>query len=230
MSTLTKQEKIEKLKKWFLGTKFDTDVTKQTLKYPHANISLQSMLDSSAKLILITRGQEKADDRDNLKFSSFLGLEDFLHEHIAKDAGKLQKKAQLKIRQKRNLDWWHSGFFTPQLRSTIVGNSLSCAVEGINPIAILADSHKVTKMGEGGLQGDSSIPKESRQLSSSSFGFFDPALVVESTRIGVTNYLNQGVAKGKDRKLYRVMKNAKGDLEWVSHDKVLNSTIKIPEA
>jgi DNA-directed RNA polymerase beta subunit len=229
MSTLTKAEKIEKLKKWLAGTRLDPSVTGQTLNHPYASISLQSMLDSSKKIIAVSNNKAKPDDRDNLKFSSFLGFEDYLHEHIAKDAGRLQKKAQLKIRQKRNLDWWHSGFFTPQLRSTVIGNSLSSSVEGINPIAILSDSSKVTKVGTGGIS-ESAIPDESRQLSSSSFGFFDPALVVESTRIGVTNYINQGVAKGRDRKLYRVMKNNNGDLEWVSHDKVLNSTVKIPEA
>lgn len=231
MSILTKQEKIDKLKKWMSGTKLDTDITQQTLNHPYGNISPQAMLAASAKLIKVNKGDVKPDDRDNLKFSSFLGLEDFITEHIAKDAGKLQKKAQLKIRQKRNLDWMHSGFFTPQIRSTVVGNSLATSIEGINPIAIYGDSHKITKMGEGGLGSDQAIPDESRQLSPSSFGFMDPTLVVESTRIGVVNYATHNTAKGKDRKLYHVMKNSKtGKMEWVPHTTILNSTIKIPEA
>jgi hypothetical protein len=73
------------------------------------------------------------------------------------------------------------------------------------------------------------IPDESRNVSPSSFGFFDPLHISENLNIGVTNYVNHNVAKGNDNKLYRVMKTVDGKLKWMNHEDVLNHQILIPE-
>ena len=228
---LSKQEKIAKLKEYLDKTRVDEGVVKDTLNVNTDRINPHMLLAASTKVLKVNREEVEPDDRDNLKYSDFLGLEDFIHEHVHKDAGKLQRKAKMKMDQKKNLDWMHAGFFTPQVRSIIVGNSLSQNVEGNNPLELMSTSHRVTKMGEGGLQSTQSIPEESRAVSPSSFGLFDALQNVESTAIGVTNYLARNVIKGNDRKLYKLLKNNKtGKIEWVSHDKMLNSKVRIPDA
>jgi hypothetical protein len=85
-------------------------------------------------------------------------------------------------------------------------------------------------MGEGGIGSTDAIPQESRQVSESSFGFVDPAHSVESSKIGVSQYIATNTLKGRDNKLYKlVMNNKTGKKEWVDHETLLNSRVQIPE-
>lgn len=227
---LSKQEKIEALKTWLAKTSIDSTVTKQTLGESLSSVSARALLLASSKLIKINKQEVEPDDRDNLKYSSFLGLEDLVADHIEKDSGGLRKKAAMKIRQKKNLSWLSSSFFTPQVKSVVVGNSLSNNVEGINPMEHFDNAHRITKMGEGGIASSEAIPKESRQVSHSSFGFIDPLHISESIGVGVSQFLAMNTLKGRDNKLYKLVKNSKtGQKEWVDHETLLNSKVKIPE-
>ena len=51
---------------------------------------------------------------------------------------------------------------------------------------------------------------------------------METEKIGVTNFIAHNVAKGKDGKLWRVMKTKDG-LKWMDHEDVLSKQVKIPE-
>jgi DNA-directed RNA polymerase beta subunit len=225
---LSRPEKISKLKQWLNHTKLDKDIVKSNVGVEDDKISPQVLLASSAKLIKINKGEAEPDDRDNLKFSKFMGIEDFVEEHIQRDASKIQQKAAYKMQMKKNLSWLTPGFFTPQIRSVIIGNSLANNVDGINPLEHWDNSHKVTKMGPGGIPSTDAIPPESRNVAPSSFGFFDPVHISESEKIGVTSYINHNVAKGDDCKLYRVMKTKHG-LKWMDHEDVLSKQVHIPE-
>ena len=226
---LSPQEKTDALKKWLAKTFIDPVVTKQTLGEALDSVSARTLLVASAKLIKINKKEIDPDDRDNLRYSTFLGLEDFIKDHIEKDAGGLRKKAAFKAQQKKNLTWLTPSFFTGQIKSVIIGNSLSNNVDGINPMEHFDNAHRVTKMGEGGIAGSESIPKESRQINTSSFGFFDPLHIAESDKVGVTQYIAANTLKGRDNKLYKLVKDKKGALSWVDHETLLNSRVKIPE-
>ena len=225
---LTKTEKLSKLKQWLNSTKLDASIVKSNIGVDADHINAKVLLASSAKLIKINKGESAPDDRDNLKFSNFMGFEDMVAEHIARDAGKLQQKAAFKMQTKKNLSWLTPGFFSPQLRSVIVGNALAQNVDGINPLEFWDNSHRVTKLGPGGITSTSAIPDSSRNVAPSSFGFFDPVHIMESEKIGVTNFINHGVAKGEDNKLYRIMKTKDG-LKWLDHEDILSRQASIPE-
>jgi DNA-directed RNA polymerase beta subunit len=227
--TQTKQEKLEKLKLWLSKTSIDSVVTNKTIGVSSGTVTPTVLLVASAKCLRINKGEVEPDDRDNLVFSTFKGMEDFVKEHVEKDAGKLQLKARLKMRQKKDLSWLHGGFFTPQVRSVIIGHQLSQNIEGINPLENIDVSNKVSKMGEGGIQSSTGIPDESRAVSSSQFGFFDPFHMVESDTIGVVNYFTRHVRKGEDGKLYRLMLDRDKKPCWVDHEKILESKVELPE-
>ena len=148
---LSKVEKVSKIKQWLNNTELDPKVVHTTLGVNENHINPQVLLASSAKLLKINKHEAEPDDRDNLKFSKFMGIEDFIEEHIARDAGKIQQKAAYKMQMKKNLSWLTPGFFSPQIRSVVIGNSLSNNVDGINPLEHWDNSHKVTKMGPGGI-------------------------------------------------------------------------------
>lgn len=226
---LTRQEKIAALKTWLAKTFIDPVVTKQTLGESLSSVSARTLLVASGKLIGINKKEVEPDDRDNLRYSTFLGLEDFVKDHIEKDAAGLRKKAAQKIQQRKSLAWLSSSFFTPQIKSVIIGNSLSNNVDGINPMEHFDNAHRVTKMGEGGIASTDSIPDESRQINTSSFGFFDPLHIAESDKVGVTQYIAANTLKGRDNKLYKLVKDKEGKLKWIDHETILNSRVKIPE-
>lgn len=228
--TLTKQEKITKLKEYMKNMKLDASVMGQTVGSPVSYLSPQTILDASAKLLKVFSRQTEPDDRDNMLFSKFLGPEDYMQEHIEHDAGKLQMKAKAKIRQKRNLSWMHAGFFTPQIKSIYVGNALAQNIEGVNPMEQYMLAHKVTKMGEGGIGSDQAIPDSSRQVNESQFGLVDPIQTVEANTIGVVNFFVNNSRKGADGKIYRqVIDNSTNKPVWIDHQEFLTSTIDIPE-
>jgi DNA-directed RNA polymerase beta subunit len=225
---LTKQEKASRLKQWLNSTVLDANVVKRTLGVDSGNLNAQIFLEASRKLIKLNRREVEPDDRDNLRYSKFLGIEDFVEEHILKDAARLQQKASQKMQHKKNLQWLTPGFFTQQVRSVIIGNALSQNVEGINPLEHYDNSHRVSKMGPGGIPSREAFPDESRQVNTSSFGFFDPVHIMEGDP-GAANYLAHNVAKGRDLKLYRVMKDKDGKLKWFSHEETLDEQVKVPE-
>jgi len=226
---LTRQEKIQQIRDFFNKTKIDKSVTQHTLNKEYSNVNPELLTTTSGKLLRIHKNEVDPDDRDNLLFSKFHGLEDHLVQHVQKDAGKLNAKARMKMEQKKNLSWLDAGFWSPQLRSVLVSNSLTQPIDGINPIEFLSLSHKVTKMGEGGIFSSESVPQESHQISDSSFGWIDPMQVPESLDIGVTSYFTQGTRKGFDNKLYKLVKDKNGNKVWKDHETLLNSVVDIPE-
>jgi len=228
--SLSKQEKITKLKEYFKHMKLDASVMGRTTGTPSTFVTPQILLDASKKLLAVFGRKIAPDDRDNVVFSKFLGTEDYIKEHIEHDAGKIQFKAKNKLRQKRNLSWLHAGFFTPQIKSVFVGNSLAQNIEGVNPMEQYMLAHKVTKMGMGGIGSNEAIPDSSREVNESQFGLLDPIQTVEATTIGVVNFFVHNIRKGTDGKLYRqVIDNATGKPVWIDHQEFLSSVIDIPE-
>jgi DNA-directed RNA polymerase beta subunit len=228
--SLSKQEKIIKLKEYFKGMRLDAAVMGRTIGSPATFVTPLIILDSSVKLLKVFGRQAEPDDRDNVIFSKFLGPEDHVKEHIEHDAGKIQLKAKNKLRQKRNLSWLHAGFFSPQVKSVFVGNALSQNIEGVNPMEQYMLAHKVTKMGEGGIGSTEAIPDSSREVNESQFGILDPIQTVEATTIGVVNFFVNNVRKGTDGKIYRqVIDNTTNKPVWIDHQEFLSSVIDVPE-
>ena len=226
----TRQEKISEIKQYLSNVKLDATVMNKTMGVSATSITPGLLLDSSAKLIKVYSREVESDDRDNLMFAKFLGAEDYVKEHIEHDAGKIQAKAKMKLRQKRNLSWLHSGFFTSQVKSVFVGNSLAQNIEGVNPMEQYMLAHKVSKMGEGGIGSTEAIPDSSRAVNESQFGLLDPLATVEATTIGVVNFFTHNTRKGDDGKLYRMVLDPAGKPVWIDHQKFLSSKIDIPES
>ena len=227
---LTPSEKSKQINSWLNKAKLDPGVVSQTLNIDTDHINTKVLLEASKKLIKINKLEVEPDNRDDLKFANFLGLEDFVKEHIEKDAGRLQLKAKGKMQQKKDLSWLHAGFFSPQIKSIMIGGSnLAQHIEGHNPIDNFDVSHKVTKLGEGGIPSVDAVPDESRNVNSSYFGFFDPFRISETKTVGVDHRFAQNVVKGKDNKLYRLVYDKNRKPVWVDHETLLKSKVEIPE-
>lgn len=228
--SLTTEEKTSEVKQWLKKTELDPEVVSQTIGVNANHINVQVLLEASKKLIKINKLETEADNRDDLKYMTFHGFEDFIKEHIEKDAGRVQQRAKMKMQQKKDLSWLHPGFFSGQLRSIITGGSqLSQHTEGHNPIDNYDISSKVTKLGEGGIGSVEAVPDESRNVNSTYFGFFDPFRISETKTVGVDHRFAHNVIKGRDNKLYRYVLDKNKKPVWVDHEVLLRSKVEIPE-
>jgi DNA-directed RNA polymerase beta subunit len=227
---LSPEEKKHEVKSWLKKTVIDPEVVHQTLGISVDHVSPEIMLEASKKLIKINRLEAEPDNRDDIRFNTFHALEDYVQEHVEKDAGKVQARAKMKMQQKKDLSWLHAGFFSPQIRSIISGGSqLSQNIEGHNPIDNFDVSTKVTKLGPGGIPGVDAVPDESRQVNSSYFGFLDPFRISETKTVGVDHRFAHNVVKGRDNKLYRLVLDHEKKPKWISHEEFLKSRVEIPE-
>lgn len=226
---LSPEEKKQKIKEWLAATELDASVVGKTLGVHASSVTAQVLLEASKKLIKINRLEAEPDNRDDLRFNTFHSFEDFVSEHVEKDAGKYQNKFKQKMQQKKDLGtWFHSGFFSPQIRSIVIGSQLSQNIEGHNPIDNYDVSTKITKLGPGGITGVDAVPDESRQVNSSYFGFFDPFRISETKTVGVDHRIAHNVIKGRDKKIYRLVLDKDMKPKWVSHEELLDSKVGIP--
>ncbi len=229
-STVSPEEKKQQLKEWLSKTELDANVVGQTLGVHASSITAEVLLAASSKLIKLNKLEQEPDNRDDIRFNTFHGMEDYVTEKIMKDDLKVQQRAKMKMQQKKNLSWLHAGFFSPQIRSIVVGGSqLSQSIEGHNPIDNFDISTKVTKLGPGGIPGIDAIPDESRAVNSSYFGFLDPFRISETKTVGVDHRFAHNVIKGRDNKLYRVVLDKDKNHVWVDHETLLNSKVEIPD-
>ncbi len=230
MNLLSPEEKKHEVRGWLKKTVIDPEVVHQTLGISVDHVSPELLLEASKKLIKINRLEAEPDNRDDIRFNTFHGLEDFVKEHVDKDAGKVQARAKMKMQQKKDLSWLHAGFFSPQIRSIISGGSqLAQSIEGHNPIDNFDISTKVTKLGPGGIPGVDAVPDESRQVNSSYFGFLDPFRISETKTVGVDHRFAHNVVKGRDNKLYRLVYDKQMKPVWVDHEVLLRSKVQLPE-
>ena len=216
-----------KLKDVLGKMQLDPEITEQTLGAKHSNVTPDALIRATGKLLNISKGIEHEDDRDALHYQKIMFPDDLIAERIEKDwdkrlTGKLlwqsSRKGQLAV---------YPGHLTPQIDAVFTKSGLGQMIEECNPIETLDQRYRVLRTGEGGIS-ESGIPKESRNLQSSHFGFIDPARSPESGKVGVDSRLGINIYRGSDGQIYSPMRNAAGKIVPVSAKQAVNSVIAFP--
>lgn len=180
----------------------DPIVTKRTLGQPFANLSKDAILETTRKLLAISRGEADVDDRDALANQTVMGPEDLIAERIAKDAGGVRRNMLWKSSFRRNLSGVLSGALNKQIDSAVLHSGLGNSLEETNPSDIFDKQYSISRLGEGGIPSLDAIPMEARAVQPSHLGFMDPLRTPESFRVGVDVYLANSVRKGTDGRIY----------------------------
>jgi DNA-directed RNA polymerase beta subunit len=212
-------------------SQIDPEVVTRTLGMDGKNLSTSLMLRASQKLLNIQKGLEHEDDRDSMANKNFVGPEDLFEERVLKDSGKLISNLLYKSTYNRQLKGMKPGYFTPQLDSLIIGNSLSNHIAGINPLEIYDYQKRVVQTGEGAIQSSDAIPASSRNVSPSQVMVIDPIRSSESKNIGVDQRFSSVAKKGNDGNIYFPVKNTKtGKNEYINAIKMSQSIVGFPMA
>lgn len=208
----------------------DPEVVTRTLGMTQKNLNPQLILRASQKLLNIQKGLEDSDDRDSMANKNFVGPEDLFEERVKKDAGQLARGLLFRSTYNRQLKGMRPGYFTPQLESLIVGNSLSNHISGINPLEIYDYQKRVVQTGEGAISSGDAIPLSSRNVSPSQAMVIDPIRSSESKNIGVDQRFALKAMKGDDGNIYFPLRNKRtGKEEYVNAIKMSQSIVAFPK-
>jgi DNA-directed RNA polymerase subunit beta' len=196
---------LEKLKEYtyshFDNTELYPDVTKITLGHPYSKADGKALLAASSKLLAVSRGEEKQDDRDSLVFKEVAHVEDFIPTYLDKKRPWIHGKIRQSIdSDKKNISQILQGgdiFKGPIIDFFMKGGNVSERGEQTNPLQMLSSHFKTTTVAPdfGGIKNVENLRDEMRAINPSQFGFLDPMHTPESERTGITLHLGTAVRK-----------------------------------
>ena len=224
------EQKIELVKRKLSGMEVDPEVTYRTLGKAHSNIDPDTLMDASSKLLSVARGEAEPDDRDALSNKWFRTPDDMFHDRVVKDAGRVAQALFWRSKYDRSLKRLKPGHFTPQLHGLVIGNSLSQAVSGINPMELLDLRLKVVQTGEGGIGSSDMVPDSAREVHPTQLGFIDYIKTPESTSVGIDQRFAYSVRKGPGNQIYTKVLGRDGKPVWRTPSQLYGKRLAFPES
>jgi DNA-directed RNA polymerase subunit beta len=210
------------------GMEMDPDVTSATLGQPFKNVSADSILAATRRILAIHKKEADPDDRDAMAYQNMYGPEDLFAERM-KSAYKIMRPMLWASSFKKNLSSFSPGFLTSHLNSAITSSGLGQPLEEVNPADLLNQVTRVSRLGEGGIPSLQAVPEEARNVQPSHFGFIDPLLTPESLKVGVDSRVAINSRKGIDGKVYSSFRDVKtGKDIWKTPQELSNSVIAFP--
>lgn len=223
-------EKAKFISEALAGSGLDPDVVVRTLGLENVTgVTGQVMLRAAQKLLNINRGAEDPDERDNPRFSKFYGVEDMMRERIDKDAGRLTKSMLFRAKRDRSLARIGRNALAPYLDTFLSGSGLAMPGEEANPLSILTQQSRITRLGEGGISSPDLVTPEARNVQGDYLGYVDFISGPESFGIGIDVRAALGTMKGSDHRLYNKMMDLRtGKTRYVALDDAASHTVAFP--
>ena len=223
-------EKAKFISEALAGSGLDPDVVVRTLGLENVTgVTGQVMLRAAQKLLNINRGAEDPDERDNPRFSRYYGVEDMMRERIDKDAGRLTKSMLFRAKRDRSLARIGRNALAPYLDTFLSGSGLAMPGEEANPLSILTQQSRITRLGEGGISSPDLVTPEARNVQGDYLGYVDFISGPESFGIGIDVRAALGTMKGSDHRLYNKMMDIRtGKTRYVALDDAASHTVAFP--
>lgn len=213
----TEADKIQFVRDAVSAYEVDPEVVERTMGLRNVStVTPQLLLRASQKVLNVSRGDEKPDNRDNPRFSSFYGVEDYFKERVEKNAGRLANTLLYKARRNGNLSGIKRNALNPWVDTIINGSGLAMPGEEANPLSTLEQMSRISKFGLGGIGSKDAVTMEARDVQGDYLGFVDMNSGPESEAIGVDVRAAYRTFLGKDNKLYgELIDNRTGKKEFV---------------
>lgn len=197
----------------------------------YVNPGVDGLLASSEKLLAISRGLEKVDDRDSWVYKRVHSPNDMIRERIVRDAGKVRRQMMYRVKNSKSLKPIMSGYFDSYISGQFKGNPLSSPLEEINPMHLTENSRRVTLMGPGGIGSSDAITAEAQAVHVSGFGFVSPLESPESEKAGIDSRFTWGSKLGSDGRVYqKFLDRRTGTYKYMSPQDIDGLTVKLPDS
>jgi DNA-directed RNA polymerase subunit beta' len=221
----------EAIRKNFETSELRPDVTQRTIGTPAERITPDVMLRVSQRLLGVSRGDEKPDDRDALMHKELKGVEDMVGDRIRQQRNVIVRKLGNNLDRRDKIgDIVGPDLLNKPVRTFFTKSSLSSTTEMTNPLAMMTGHQQTTIMGdEGGVKSAHRIIEEAKLVNPSHFGFLDPLHTPEGESTGITLHTTLGLRKdGREVKipLYNIKT---GKIEHVGPGQVFDSTVVMPD-
>lgn len=227
---LSPAEKAKFVTEALAGSGLDPSVVVRTLGLENVSgVTGPVILRAAQKLLNINRGAEDPDERDNPRFSKFYGVEDMMRERIDKDAGRLTKSMLFRAKRDKSLARIGRNALAPYLDTFLSGSGLAMPGEEANPLSILTQQSRITRLGEGGISSPDLVTPEARNVQGDYLGYVDFISGPESFGIGIDVRAALGTMKGSDNRLYNKMMDLRtGKTRYVALDDAASHTVAFP--
>ena len=193
-STLENQVAV----KDFLHSKpMDAKVNKTTLGVAGGDkLDLNVVKGTVRKVIGLSKGRGKEDDKESLEFKSLHTVEDFVPERLRKASRDIGRMLPMLLQRKDSVPAvLPMAVFSNPVNKLMTQSEFTRYSDQNNPIDMFAISTAVTVMGEGGIGSARAITNDVRAIHPSQFGVIDVLHVPEGQKVGVTTHLSYGAKK-----------------------------------
>lgn len=225
----TPAEKQLAIQRAFMKMELDPRVSQLTLGKPYSAVNADVLLDTTAKLLRINRGEQDTDSRDDMAYQRLLGPEDLIAERLKNTQG-LMRQYLWKASSRSNLDRMPAGAFDSSVDAALIGSGLGMPLESINPIELFDNQFRVTRLGDGGIASLDAVPDSARNVHPSQLGLIDFIRTPESLKVGVDSRMSGSVRKGRDGQMYAQLIDAAGRPVWKSASDMATSVVAFPGA
>ena len=196
-------EALANLTTYFSKTTISPETTKKTLGKEFSKVDANLLLEATKKVLGVSRGEMKTDDRDALEFKTLHSVEDLLPERVQKTSLPISRSIDRNLDRRDKIKYIISpDTFGSSIETFFTGadefSGLAQVTPQTNPLSILGETNKTTTLGPGGIPSIHSITMEARAVNPTSFGFLDPVHTPEAERVGTTLHLAGASKVGND--------------------------------
>jgi DNA-directed RNA polymerase beta subunit len=180
----------------FNGTALSPEITEITLGRPYDKVNAGTLYHSANKLLSISRGDVKPDDRDALQFKTLHNLGDLLQERIEKGGRRIAWKIRNNLDRRSDInDIYSTQMYSGLIQKQFTEDSLAQLPEQNNPIDDINGALRVTILGTGGIGSEMQVIGSAKAVDPSHLGFMDTIYTPEGRRAGVVSHLALGIDK-----------------------------------
>lgn len=140
----------------------------------YTSVGVDGLLAASEKLLAINRGVADTDERDAAFNDRIYGIDRLMAERVKLDQGRTLRSLMGRLSRAKSLNPMGVEVFKAYTNDYIVGNPLAPVAEEINPMQLLEQRRRATKMGPGGVGDTAAITLDMQGVHPSQFGFIDP--------------------------------------------------------
>jgi len=207
----------------------DPAVSIKTLGSPYANISADSLLAITKKLIAAQHDETLYDDRDALPYQQLVWPDAMFVERIRKFGLPSLKNYIYRTSFRRNTGSLIPGTLDEAVWGTLLNTGLGAPIEEVNPAEVYDQWHRLTRLGAGGLETLDAVPIDSRMVQPTHLGYIDIIHTPEGSTVGIDNRLTYGLKRDKDGNLYTKYIGPDGAIHWLSPRDIVGLSVKFPE-
>lgn len=123
----------------------------------YESIGVDGLLAASEKLLAVNRGLERPDQRDIASNERVYTVDRLMAERVKLDHGKTLRTLMGRLSRRKNLSALGPAAFDAYTVDYLKGNPTASAIEEINPMNIMEQRRRITKMGPGGIGDPNAI-------------------------------------------------------------------------